>query len=429
LSAGDVLVLGAGMSGLAAGLASGAPVLEAQGHPGGICASYALGRDGRFEGLAQPGADAYRFERGGGHWIWGGDPSVLELIGRFGELRAYSRRAAVHLPDRDLLVPYPLQAHLDALEADEAERARRELAAGGGRPATTLRDWLRAQFGDTLCDLFFEPFHDLYTAGLTGEIAPQDPAKSPSTTRPDGYNASFLYPANGLAAVAAGLAERCDVRYGAKVVRVDPGRRRVDLADGTYASYARLLSTLPLDDMLAMTGLDAGREPDPHTSVLVVNIGARRGPRCPDVHWAYLPRSNGGFHRVGFYSNVDEDFLPPAVRGRGSHVAAYVERAFRAGRRPSRPECEELAAAFCAELEDWGWIESPEVVDPTWIEVAYTWRRPGSTWREDGIAALAEHDIRQVGRYATWAESVREQSLARSIGDGLKAGAGVTASR
>ena len=418
-----MLVLGAGVSGLAAGLVSGAPVLEAERHPGGICASYALGRDGRFEGVASPGADAYRFERGGGHWIWGGDPAVLELIGRFGELRSYSRRAAVYLRDRDVLVPYPLQAHLEQLGPEEADAARRELAAGAGGEAATLAEWLRAQFGATLCGIFFEPFHELYTAGLTGEIAPQDPAKSPAGGARGGYNTTFLYPTNGLAAVAAGLAERCAVTYGARVVGIDPDRRLVHLADGTSRAYGLLLSTLPLDRMLAMTGLDGGREPDPHTSVLVVNVGARTGPRCPDAHWVYLTAARGGFHRVGFYSNVDEAFLPPAVRGAGTHVAIYVERAFRSGERPSEAERAELAAAFCTELEEWGWIEDPEVVDPTWVEVAYTWRRPGSSWREDGLAALEARGIRQVGRYATWAQSVRSQSLAQSIADGLKAGA------
>jgi hypothetical protein len=34
------LILGAGMTGLAAGMASGLPVLEAAAHPGGICCSY-----------------------------------------------------------------------------------------------------------------------------------------------------------------------------------------------------------------------------------------------------------------------------------------------------------------------------------------------------------------------------------------------------
>ena len=35
-------------------------------------------------------------------------------------------------------------------------------------------------FGPTLCELFFEPFHRRYTAGLCDSIAPQDAYKSPT---------------------------------------------------------------------------------------------------------------------------------------------------------------------------------------------------------------------------------------------------------
>ena len=36
----DTIILGAGMTGLAAGLASGASIFDAADHPGGICSSY-----------------------------------------------------------------------------------------------------------------------------------------------------------------------------------------------------------------------------------------------------------------------------------------------------------------------------------------------------------------------------------------------------
>ena len=72
-------IVGAGMTGLAAGMTSGFRVLERFDHPGGICASYE--RDG------------YHFELGGGHWIFGGDPVVTRLLAGASELRSYRRRA------------------------------------------------------------------------------------------------------------------------------------------------------------------------------------------------------------------------------------------------------------------------------------------------------------------------------------------------
>ena len=63
----STLILGAGVTGLAAGYASGWPVYEAADAPGGICSSYYV-RPGSQERLRQAPADdeAYRFEVGGG---------------------------------------------------------------------------------------------------------------------------------------------------------------------------------------------------------------------------------------------------------------------------------------------------------------------------------------------------------------------------
>ncbi len=93
-----VIVLGAGVSGLAVGMASGAPVFEAATGPGGLCSSYYLRPDGS-ERLVRPPADgeAYRFELGGGHWIFGGDPEVLARLHALAPSQRYERRAAIDL--------------------------------------------------------------------------------------------------------------------------------------------------------------------------------------------------------------------------------------------------------------------------------------------------------------------------------------------
>jgi len=168
-----------------------------------------------------------------------------------------------------------------------------------------------------------------------------------------------------------------------------------------------------------MAGLTVDEPPDPATSVLVLNLGARRGPRCPDDHWLYHPRTRAGFHRVGFYSNVDDSFLPRSARDNRDRVSIYVERSFRAGQRPSEAESQRYAQAVVSELSDWGFIGDVEVVDPTWIDVAYTWGMPGSQWKAKAIASLQSHDIYMVGRYARWTF----QGIAESIRDGFYAGA------
>ena len=108
--------------------------------------------------------------------------------------------------------------------------------------------------------------------------------------------------------LARRMSVKCDIRFEKRAIHVDPLSRLVEFEDGSIQQYERLISTLPLNAMMKMTGLNVNCKPDPYSSVLVLNIGASRGHRCPDDHWIYTPRTTAGFHRVGFYSAVDPDF-------------------------------------------------------------------------------------------------------------------------
>ena len=423
-------ILGAGMTGIAAGYVSGLPVFEAADSPGGICSSYYV-TPGDTTNLTHPPSDgeAYRFEIGGGHWIFGGDSSVSNFIKRFTPLESYSRRSSVFFSRQSLFVPYPIQNHLRFLDPKIAAKALNEMVR---RPAScrTMKEWLEQSFGSTLCDLFFYPFHKLYTAGLYGNIAPQDSYKSPvdvsmvingalDRTTAVGYNTTFVYPRNGLDELSRNIAAECDIRYGKRVMNIDPAAKKLFMEDGDTARYDSLISTLPLNKMIEMTGLMSGVKPAPYSSVLVLNIGAVRGKECPDDHWLYIPYSQAGFHRVGFYSNVDRSFLPRSHRTLDDRVSIYVERAYQGGHKPTAQDIDKYSKRVVDELQSWEFVRNAEVVDPTWIDVAYTWSWPGSTWKEEALAELQKNDIHMVGRYGCWTFN----GIAASLRDGMIAGA------
>lgn len=423
-------ILGAGMTGLAAGFASGLPVFEAKSHPGGICSSYYL-KPGDSQRLLQPpkNGEAYRFEIGGGHWIFGGDTLILNFLKRFVKVKNYRRRSSILLNSGMLSVPYPIQNHLKFLKPDISAQALTEMANGSGNPQT-MKDWLTTYFGPTLCKLFFHPFHELYTAGLFDRIAPQDSYKSPvnfsdiingaiSTTPPVGYNVEFVYPEHGLSDLALRLSADIDLNLDKQVTKIDSKNKTLFFSDGTEQVYDKLLSTLPLNYMARLSGLEANMREDPYSSVLVLNIGAVRGERCPEDHWVYVPESRSGFHRVGFYSNVDRSFLPRSMRKDGDRVSIYVERAYPGGRKPVRPDIQRYSDEVIQDLQELGFIGEAEVVDDTWIDVAYTWSWPASTWKQAIIKRLEENAIYPVGRYARWSF----QGIADSLREGLLLGA------
>ena len=157
-------ILGGGMTGLAAGLCSQLPVYEGSEFPGGICSSYYV-RPGDSKRLRSEPDDggAYRFETGGGHWIFGGSALVKRMIHSMTPVRTYTRRSAVYLPKLELFIPYPIQNHLRYLSADLAEKALCEMIEQSilNNPSKTIAEVLRQHLGRTLSELVFEPFHEL----------------------------------------------------------------------------------------------------------------------------------------------------------------------------------------------------------------------------------------------------------------------------
>lgn len=395
--------------------------------PGGICSSYYM-RPGGTKRFASTEADdqCYRFEYGGGHWIFGGDSSVLKFIEQFVSLETYHRKSSVFLPEQQRYIPYPLQFHLASLEEGQAQQALTELLNPATSDISTMADWVKNQFGPTLNSLFFTPFHELYTAGLWTKIRPQDNYKTPldleqvkagaaGKANVAGYNAAFVYPKHGLDALAIQMANQNDVRYGHRINSIDVEARQLRLENGDVLDYEALISTLPLNQMMEMTGLSMDGRPDPYSSVLVLNIGGVRGKQCPDDHWIYVPASISGFHRVGFYSNVDAHFLPRSPANEQSRVSLYIERAFLGGAKPSHQEIEQYKQDVVSELISWGIIASAEVVDATWVDVAYTWSWPASTWIDDAIDILRSHQIQMLGRYGRW----HFQGISASIKEGI----------
>ena len=414
------------MTGLAAGLATGFTVYEAGTYPGGICASYYI-KAGCRQRLLKPPRDreAYRFEVGGGHWIFGADTESMKFIQELVSVKKYVRRASVFFSGQGLYVPYPLQNNLRLLDKNLVQRALREMSSGS-RDVTTMKEWLESSFGPSLCELFFNPFHKLYTSNLYERIAPQDAQKSPinralviqgakSETPPEGYNVTFVYPKDGLNSLIEKMSHKADVRYGKRVMKINVNDKEILFSDGCSLRYENLISTLPLNRIMELSGLTAEGEPFPYTSVLVLNIGARRGHQCPDDHWIYTPDAKSGFHRVGFYSNVEKSFLPKSSRRTNCHVSLYVERSYVGGAKPSDQSIGHYAQEVVRELREWGFIGEVEVLDTTWIDVAYTWAWPDSHWKESAVQNLREHNIYPIGRYGRWTF----QGILDSVKEGL----------
>lgn len=421
-------ILGAGITGLSAGISTGLPIFEARDHPGGICWSYYKAPETKrkfTDSLVNP-QKKYRFEIGGGHWIFGADNMILRFLKKYSEFKNYKRNSAVYLSKKNLYIPYPIQNHLYLFEEKFQKAALNQIKLRQNkRKNISMEKWLLNNFGTDLCDVFFHPFHKLYTAGLYQNIKPQDQYKTPFSqaeitrgikvrTQNTGYNKEFIYPAEGLDVLVKNMAKDCKINYKKNVTKIDLKKRKVYFFGGEELSYKQLFSTLPLNKMLNICNLECSCVPDPYSSVLVLNIGGKKGRQCPDRHWLYVPDSNSGFYRIGFYSNIDNSFLPDIDNEK---VSIYVECSYPGGHQPEKEEKNNYISSVIEELQDWGFISSVETIDSNWIDVAYTWSWINSGWRREAIDKLKQYNIYQLGRYGLW----KFQGIADSIRQGINA--------
>lgn len=393
-----LIILGAGVTGLAAGIKTGAPIFEAEEFPGGLAHSI------RHLGVS--------FDLSG-HWLFDYDQPTIDYLDSLSKLKKYERSAAIYFPKNESFVPYPIQNNLQYLPSDIYKKVLDE-TNGLKKPATinTMRGWLKSSFGPTLCQNFFYPFNENYTAGLYKKIAPQDLYKTP-TNPSAGYNASFYYPEKGLAHLINQMSQQCSIHYKKKVTAINTESKQILFQDNTKVGYDKIISTLPLHQMLQFTNQMVTARTSPFTSVLVVNILAIRGPKLSNHHWLYLPRTLSGIYRVGVYSNVDKMFLP-AEKSTKKLVSLYVEKAY-SDYKPSDGEINNLSKTIIKELTSWGFIKCALGVFPHWLGIAYTWNYPKSQWVNESIETLKNKSIYQIGRFGRW----RFQGMVESIKEGL----------
>lgn len=365
------IILGAGFTGLAAGIKTGATVYEKSNDAGGICRAY--------------WKNGFQFSVGGGHWIFGKGIG-LEYIKSLVQLKEIDRKAGIYF---NHTFPYPFQTIAQKEE---------ELKKG------SLKSWLRGNFSREECNIFFNPFNEKYTAGLYDEVIQHDEYKTPPAGGV-GFVPKFYDPVRGLDHLVNVMADKCNIEYGKEAVLIDPEDKQVFFTDNTYVKYDKLITTLPLAQTMKM----CGQEYDlPYTSVFVLNIGAYPDANTPQEHWLYIPYSKTGFYRVGFYSNVDNKKAPSGM------ISLSVEMAFRSEVDDKTFDFESLSNRIIDELQSWRFIGDVVTIDPTFVKCAYTWLRDKDEPARH-IDWLKDRGITSTGRYGKW----KFQGFTQSIEDGL----------
>jgi protoporphyrinogen oxidase len=298
-----VSILGGGCAGLAAahGLARAdrsSVIYEQRDHWGGHTSSSVL--------------DGFVFDEGP-HVSFTKDERVRELFARgAGSFEVVN--ASISNWFRGSWIAHPAQVHLHGLDPDlvtsiitdfVAERAREP-----ERVVENYGDWLNAMYGEKFAGTFpaaytrkywtLEPEElgvdwvgsRMYPPALEEVIRGAVAAENPGSFH---YVSDYRYPREGgYQAFLRELAGGADVRTGRVVTAVDVGRKELRFSDGGAAAYDELVSSIPLDRLVAM--IDGTPVPDEVrdaaerllcTSVVLVDLGIARTDIL-DFDWFYI---------------------------------------------------------------------------------------------------------------------------------------------
>jgi len=208
------------------------------------------------------------------------DDLMDDLLGSDGWLH-HQRESWVWVRER--FVPYPFQLNLHRLpEMERAACVRGLITAAVASAACasapdSFGQWIEAAFGPGIGDVFLQPYNvkvwaypleELSWSWIGDRVALVDLPRVVENIRLDrddvswGPNSQFRFPIRGgtgsiWLALATRLIDAAPERmqFGRRLIRVDTAAREATFADGSRVSYDRLLTTIPLDTLVAATDL------------------------------------------------------------------------------------------------------------------------------------------------------------------------------
>ncbi|MBI2876316.1 MAG: FAD-dependent oxidoreductase [Candidatus Tectomicrobia bacterium] len=411
-----IAILGAGLSGLSAAYhlkEQHCVVYEREAAVGGLCRSY---RHGPF---------TFDYT---GHLLHLRDASIRRFVSELlpSGLALHGRQAAIY--SQGVYTPYPFQVHLYGLPQETIQECLEGFMEAMRRPTSrdNLRDWILSTFGPGIARHFLFPYNQkLWRTDLSrlsidwvGWAVPRPSLEEVIQGAQGkaqgwyGYNATFLYPQDGgIGLLAEALADRIpEVHLGKEAVEIQARKKRLTFQDGSSGSYERLISTLPLPELLnRITDLPAAIQEAGkglrYVSVYDVNLGVGR-ERISDKHWIYFPEEEFAFYRVGFPMNFSASLGPPGTSSLYAEISCLPEESF---------SPEEALERVVQGLERCGILQEDDVLlaqDVQRIRYAYVIHNPDRRrllpWIQE---SLEEAGIHTIGRYGGWGYSSMEEAL------------------
>lgn len=412
----SVAVVGAGLTGLSAAF-----------HLRQAGADYRLfERSDRAGGHAITTEDSgYRFDRTG-HLLHLRDPSIRSLVLEWleGHVLAIERRSRIW--SHGTYTRYPFQANTFGLPPDVAYECVQGFIDAHFHPSPdepkNFEEFCLQTFGSGISRHFMIPYNTRLwgvppreiTAAWCARFVPRPRVEDVIAgavgvvDRELGYNASFLYPRQGIGALPDALARlEPHLELGRAPVAIRAGAHELIFANRTLR-YETLISSAPLTTLVdliedAPAAVRAARDTLRCTHLYYLDV-ALNGPCEKDLHWVYVPEAKYPFYRVGCYSNFSPEMAPIGKAN------LYVELADRAP-----PVLDELLPVVADGLVEMGLIRHREIVrfarvrrlDHAYVVFDHAYYGALEIIRP----FLEAHGILSTGRYGGWNYTSMEDAL------------------
>ena len=319
-------------------------------------------------------------------------------------------------------IAHPVQMHLHGLPDDLVVRIIRDFVdaqAAGVTETRDYEDWLRAAYGSTFAETFpmvyGRKYHTTSMDNLTTDwLGPRMYRPSleevlrgalAATDIDVHYVTDFRYPTHGgFQAYLRPFLERFDIRLGHRIVAIDPSHGTVDFADGSAAVFDRLVSSIPLPDLVPLVAgapsavLEAASRLS-FTSAVMVNLGIDRED-ISEAQISYVYDEDIIFPRLNFPHLLSPNNVPHGT------ASIQVELYFSDRYKPLEKAPTDLIDDVIKDLLRMGVLEER---DRLLVREARFVRYANVIYDHDRAAALGivnqfldEVGILRCGRYGDW---------------------------
>lgn len=259
------------------------------------------------------------------------DEFIKEMLGS--DFYEHQRESWVKLPGT--WVPYPFQNNIGHLSAEDQLKSILGIVKAQTsklRPKN-FKEWIIKIFGEGIAELFMFPYNFKVWA-MPLEIMSKDwIAERVSVVSLEhvlrnlilknddvswGPNNTFIFPKYGGTRESYERAGRSfkkkNVRMGKQLVGVNLKKKTVVFADGTQESYDYLISTVPVNELVAMTSdasaaLKKAAKKLVYNGIYVVGIGLKKKIETTKC-WTYFTDPKTPFYRLSFFHHYSPNLVP-----------------------------------------------------------------------------------------------------------------------